>query len=580
MLLAYQTFYKKFGIRVLPQLITPHMFDLQWLEFPQESIYHYISYDGSVSGPPNDEYVLRNIRHQIPVYHISELQGFEGNPRHSPMNVNTVIKDYHHSHHHTKQLRVLDMALRDKNTPIVFNYSLLGKLFRYQQSVYAYYYRWKNIFETVISNIAKTTEECHHQHFLFVHSPKVLPSLSQMNSASTNMTQSLLHVFGDDDSLLLLELWKWLTDQRANSAFNKIPANKYHLVNILFREAGQWFVLNLGILNSWRMPLEGEEAAYASCVYQAKQRLDGTQIAKRLLKLYMTVMELRTLTAKAPEPIVADNQLSDGSEVVGEDDIVDPLAVDEEGEPIEVVTPTKVSNKDLDQTVSDTNKLLATLAPVDKYDDLEDLDHDEFVELIRQEDQILEQELMQLNEIAETRSKSANKPKSEVKQVIEAHETNEHEKHIETLCDKLASDGVISPGEHNRFIRLASSYKNILSPDGINTLDKFSVIEPESLKVVQDKPMADAATVIDKSMLHSTLNEFDSKYVEKVLHKDYVNTALSIQRAGVAVTNYKVIPSEDILGAYEELGLARQGAVDGQGLLGGALELLLELFES
>lgn len=551
MLLTFQYFYKKFGIRVLPQLITPHTADVKYLEFPQEAIYHFISYDGAVNGPAADDFLLRNIRHQVPVFQITDLIAFDGNPRHQPLNIQTVIKDYHHTHRHTRPLRALQMGLNDKNTPIVFNYSLLGRLYHYQQSIYAHYYRWRNVFETVMAEIAKTTQENNRQHFLTIEIPRVLPSLSQLTTASKGMTQSMLKSFRDSNSLILLELWKWCTEHRAESAFSKIDPNKLHLVNLIFQEGGQWFVLNLGMLNSWRDPLPEETDAYETCVYKSKQHITGEQLAKRVLRLYISTMELRTLAAKAEvieAAARAKNETAEGDKVI-DDDIEDPMLVDDNGDPIEEVG----EKEDLPTPIDDLDQYTAVAKEIDKLADFESLDHEAFLQHIRNEDEQLDVDLRQLDDIANRKDTDINKSKSEVKQIIEERETKEIEKPIQSICDRYVEDGVISPAEHARFVRLASNYKTIPSPDGATTLEKFSDIQPDLLKITPAAaPMADAASVLDKSMLHSSLNELDSRYIETVLHKDYANTVLSVQKAGAAVTNYQVKKSEDVLGAYEE----------------------------
>jgi hypothetical protein len=57
--------------------------------------------------------------------------------------------------------------------------------------------------------------------------------------------------------------------------------------------------------------------------------------------------------------------------------------------------------------------------------------------------------------------------------------------------------------------------------------------------------------VLDKSMLKSSLIDFDKKYIQEVLAKDVSSMVLNVQKAGIALTGYKVEKVNDILGGYE-----------------------------
>jgi hypothetical protein len=119
----------------------------------------------------------------------------------------------------------------------------------------------------------------------------------------------------------------------------------------------------------------------------------------------------------------------------------------------------------------------------------------------------------------------------------------------------------MTPIELKKFQKLAVSYKTMKAPDGITPLADFMVIKPEDLALKLDMPMPEATAVLDKTMLHSSLNTFDRKYVDHVLHKDYANAVMSLQNAGVAVTNYKIEKQHDILGGYEDHTLKLQPIV-------------------
>ncbi len=90
-----------------------------------------------------------------------------------------------------------------------------------------------------------------------------------------------------------------------------------------------------------------------------------------------------------------------------------------------------------------------------------------------------------------------------------------------------------------------------MAPDGKTTLDKFIQIPPEQLKIETSPVIPDITTVVDKTMLKSSLIDFDQRYIKHVLTKDVAGMVLNIQNAGIAVTEYSAERIEDVMGAYD-----------------------------
>ena len=554
MLLTYSTFYRKFGVRLLQQLMSPVFYDLNYLTLPAESIYHYLEYDGVGLGPAPDDYLFRDNKRIIPVESLLQFAGTPvGRPMHADQGVPNLVKQWLHHQRTMKPIRSLDQAVRDKQAIVVFNYAPLGRAFKYAQSYYAAYYRWKNIFQTAMIKIDQAARESHRQHFLFVGSPKTIPSFHQLEQSAEELNQSNLKLFRDNNAYVLLELWKWLTDKRSESLFNLIDLSKIHLVNLVFQESGKWCVLNLGVLNGWRLQGKGETAPTEDNkpVYDFNGKVTGIQVAKRLLRMYMSTMELRTITTKTDAGVFDRDLTKDGAvvETIAPGDEHD----DEDDDEVDVSqTESKLSTEPEVDPAEVAKELNILTAEVDHHQDLNDLDEDAFRAVITEQDAKLDEDFKQLEEIVQRQQVEAAKAKPTIEEVVLHAEAKPHDDHIVQACLKLAEDGVISPHEARRFERLSQNYKTIIAPDGVSTLEQFSVITPDKLVIQSTKPMVDSPAIFDKSMLHSTLNEFDSRYITQVLPRDQVNMVLSLQRAGAAVTNYKVEKSADVLGAYEE----------------------------
>lgn len=552
MSLTYNVFYRKFGIRLLPQLINPILSDLKFLDFPLESIYHYLSFDGITDGPAMDDFLFRNDHRSIPVETISELTVLEGHPRHTGNNVNQVMQHYYSSHHRMRKIRDIHTYLRDKPTVIVFNYALLPKIYKYPTNIYSMYYKWKNIFATVLAKAAAVAQETNRQQYMMLEVPKVIPSVTQLNTASKALSSTSLKAFKDSNSLVLLELWKWFSDERETSLFATIPRNKIHLINFVFQESGKWCVLNLGMLNSFYKDSNPnadapEIAKEDDYVIKSKQAVTGLQLGKRLVRLMITLMEVRTLTSKLA------NQEENEVVIRGTDKNPDAVVDDTEAvEDDEVDVSEEDTKPEFDYTEPYKEQLADAISNGEiDHDVISEMSPEEFQEHVTKEDHLLDEVLSQLDDIAVKIDSDDGHPNYNLQEIINSQETLNIDSGVVKLCDSLASDGMLSPIEYKKFIRLANSYKEIKSVDGVTPLSEFIVIPPETLKIESSEKLADTSTVLDKSMLHSSLSAFDSRYIKDVLHKDYANTILAVQKTGIAVSSYKVEKVNDILGGYE-----------------------------
>ncbi len=527
-MLTNQFFYRKYGVRLAQQLITPNTFALATLELPVKSIYHYITYDGVEYGPPTDDFIFRNVKKPIYVGHITDLPVGSnlGNPRKQTINTTTLIRDYHNSNRRFKLLRNISLIAKDPYTLITYNYCLIQKQYKYIRSFFTEYYKWKNTFSAICLNIDTITKEYDHNHYLVINTPKVLPSLQQLLLASKiDMTQSLMKVFNTNNSFILLEILKYISFNKTDSLFSKIADNKIHLVNFIYQENGKWCVLNLGYLNSFKKNTDAE-----NFVITPSANLDELQLQKRLLKFNMSVMQLRTVTA---------DRFQDDTDEKKESILSGNIIDDDDDGP-----------QELKDTVEETEVLKEEDIKDDAVSDISDLSEDELKKLYEQEDLKLDEELQYLNDIAAKKEIEVETEEVNINDVIDEQEKDLGDYIVDT-CDKLADDGLISAAEFKRYKNLAGSYRQLLSPDGKTTIEEYIKIDPQSLIIKESPNMPDSNQVIDKTMLKSSLIDFDSKYITNILSKDITNAVMSVQKAGIAVTGYRVEEVDDILGAYE-----------------------------
>lgn len=599
-MIFYNNFFRRFGVRTASQLTSPPLPKVDVLELPRLSVYHYVSESAVDIGPRSDEFLFRHVMRPIPMLHVTELLSDKGMPRRIAAPIETEIRKYHQ--HHRRFRRQLNVAngLRDQNVPFVMNYGFLTSLFRYQRSMYTEYNRWYNIASTVWQNIGKLTEQTDRNHFIEIRLPKILPGLTDLRIASESfvggeflekptesmklvlesidtpiapwdsvsleaMNQRTLKVFHTPETLMLLELWKWAGPMRHASLISNVSEKRLDRVNLLFVESGRWFVVNLGVINRWRIATDEELAANPD----ANQKgLDPVQLQRRLLRMCMSLFQVRSdvgpeveLAANAEEPV----QAADHQEAVIDQAEGHPGTHDDDYDPDAQFD----ADKDDTDTKPDVIRQTATMPKVDpqtgeailkpeKFKASNNVTGSEDSELVKTElgediildpteDAQIEKDLQELDRIS--RAHTDRQLGEEIDQE-EVHDIPQPEDGVIAMLNRLADDGMVSAAEYRRFTQLAQAPKQIVSPDGQKNLHEFTYIAPHETKIHASPAIKDIPTVTDKTMLKSTLLEFDQRYIENLLEKDVAAMVLALQNAGICVTSYDREVVEDVMGSY------------------------------
>lgn len=124
---------------------------------------------------------------------------------------------------------------------------------------------------------------------------------------------------------------------------------------------------------------------------------------------------------------------------------------------------------------------------------------------------------------------------------------------VERQLQDLAERGLLSGADYRRLEKAIERSKNVENPYGEGTLAEFAQIDPEDLKLdEQSTVLADNIEgVLDKSMLKSSVSQFDPQYVDKVMRKDLIGMVLATQKSGAVVSGYKVKEVKDAINDYE-----------------------------
>lgn len=536
-MILYDQFYKRFGVRQPQQLMTPPLPVIDKLCLPKHSIVHYFG-DGPLDdGPVEDNTLFNQNTYPIRITHITALTRMTGSPRRITMEVSDLIRKFRAKHQRFRPMTDLSMAQREPQSLVVFNYSYLHRLYKYMRNRFTAYNRRSNIMATMLSTISANQNPL-YQHYFELIVPSKLPSVTMLKRAEQGMTLQSIDSFSDQSSMLIMEIWNWLGENREDSLIYQTASAAIDKLNLVIRENDRWTVISLSQLDHWRRAGKRE---LRGNIPVNRKGLNPDVVQKRFLRLLMSVMETRNT-------VVDENLGSD--EVVNSAEPTLSSASDESGvNPADTSMMTDVSADETsayggysaEEEVADSDKLHAEI----------DLDLDLLEELNKEglvapkDDTLVEDE-----EPVDPNAPVANLVQDELEKSIQAPYPDNPTDAFKLQCNRLADGGDISAAEYRNALENADAWKKI-DIGGI-PLGEYVKVTPEMVKVVPAQVIEDRDTVVDKSMLMSSLESMDKQYVEKVMLRDIASMVVNVQGAGIRVLDYKVEEVEDVTGGSYE----------------------------
>lgn len=569
--LLYEIYFRKYGVRRVAQLMTPPLPELKDLQLPRGAVFHYPGSSNLDQGPASDEFLFRNVTRPIWVQHVLQNGDSKGNPIRLAQPLEPLIRKYHMANRRFKWSRAVEQGLREPMAPFVMNYAWLHRAYKYVRSLYTDYNRWWNINAAVWENVAELAKKTDRQQFIEIKLPKILPSPSVLRLAAEMyqdgaiaerasvrlagalesfamesgapllpgtgglaleaMTQRMMKFFNSAESLTLLELWKWAGERREESLIGKVARKDLARVNLIFMESGRWFVLNLGVLDSWRAPSKKELELEPE---RSTKGIEPHQMQRRILRLAMSLFQVRTnANPEVDAEVDAAGKPAETKEVA-------PTVI-KQTTALPTVDPTTGAVKiGTAETPVETDNLVDDNAPTEKAED---------IEVDKHLDEQIDKDLEELDRLAH--AQAAIQSELEV-QALEVVEKPELEDGVIKVCNRLADEGMLSAAEYRRYQELAESHKKIIAPDGKSTLTEFVALKPEDVKIEASGMIPEIKTVVDKTMLKSSLLDFDERYIKKVLARDVASMVMQVQNAGICVTNFQVETVEDIVGSHQQ----------------------------
>lgn len=531
----YANFYKRFGLRTPQQLMVPTISKIDWFEFPRSSTFHHYDFDGVKPTPSSTDFILRKINKPIMVNHITELLDTKGNPRKMPVVLTPMIREFHAKNKRFRLSMDPSASIKDPMTLTLFNYGYLNAKFKYVRSFYSDYFKWWNIQKTLWSTLNSAAQGSDRVQFVFFEMPKLLPSVVSLNNFSNAFNQNLLNVFSTKEALLILELWKWMGDDtsRNNCVLAGLDTANMNKVVLVLTDKSQAVYVNLGVLNSWRKSstdVDDESADQLGGV--SKIKLSSADLQKRFLRMCLSLKQ------RAADEEIIETDIDEPVDTIDEDEEFDVVKRNTEvlqtrsGRLDESVNPNEAFDLDSefteDSILETSDKLLSTLD-----DDLKQ------IEVIEKKTVVLDEEKEAID---------AKKSKELIGQFTKELTIEEH---LAKDLDQLAEDGVITAAEYKRLSSSTGMYKSLVSPfNRKKTIAEDVVVTPEDTAVFSTE-LADIANVPDKSMLKSSLVDYDQKYISKVHRKDMLGMVTNLQKAGIIIQSYDVEHIPQITGDIE-----------------------------
>ena len=535
--IPYEMYFRKYGVRRIGQFSSPILTETAKIVLPRDAVLLYLPEDDADMGISQNHILLRDATRLIFVNHNIELATKEGFVKRTFTQPTRFIREYLRKNRKTRVLTNVERVARDSKALIIENFALLNHLWIYRPHPLTMYYRWKNVQATLWKRSNEVANTVNRNQYLMVNLPKVLPSVSEFRKAELNINRMTLEAFQDNNTLMLLDIWKWLGDNREESLINSVSPEHYDKIHLILIESGVWTVVNLGLINEWRKTgkEDGEEEFHNG--------IDASSMQRRFLRLLTTIFEYRNNGVKTADPVITS---------VIKDEVIDV-------EKTETVDTSTLPDKD-DVVLSDTkNEVLNTPedkrlvigakpTPVDPTkQSVIETDRNKKIQLVSTTntaaiDRDLDFELDKLDHIFN------NEPDAEIHDAINS--LPPLEKGIMKKADELAEEGLISAAQYRRIEALSSKYKEIPNPFGEGTLETLATVTSEDVSLPIVDKLPDDPAIIDKSMLNVIIEDMDRKYNSKVLQKDIAATVLNIQKAGIAVTKYDVERVDNIMNDY------------------------------
>lgn len=523
-MIEFDQYFYRHGIRKYEFLAAPPMTALSDFSLPFHPLFHYLPQTSVEIGPKFGEIWFQSVGGMRYVDHVTEQLTNEGNPIWAKRTVTTFVQDFRKKEKEFRRMGSLEQITQQRTSLVVYNYAILQHLWDYRDTFMRPYYRWYNARTTLWSKVKELATSAPQQNqFIVMPIPAVIPPLAKFRQAADKHTRETMANFGADEYLDLLDLFVWAGPNRSNSLLSALDESALAKTNIIFTIGAYWTVLNLGTMNQW---IKGEGVG-------AEREIEKGKDPQAMQKQFLMLIN-RILTSQS----TAGTDVAFKEQHVDLPDVADTAAV------LQSASRAVQANSD---SVAGLGLNIPDIPVIPDFDfDLNDVEVDIPVTGIP-EDNVIRLKNLETGDNIVSTFWDLDRPPMDINEIIqpvvsditEAHgdELGQYDLGVLQMAAKYHTEGRLTNAEFSRFEKASGRYRELKFDDN-RTVAEVCVIEPSTLKDVESFKLPEIKTVLDKSMLKSTLTVFDRNYINKVLDSDIANMFMSPQRAGFALTTF------------------------------------------
>lgn len=559
-MIQYNFFHRNFVLRKTAQFTQPPLPLITRFELPAMAMVHYISPSPTNPWPSEDLLFYRNNPKPLRITHHTTLVENKGNPRLQPGDVNVLIREFRSQNPRFRPSMDVESMKRDPRVIVTHNYGLLMTRYKYPRNLFTFHNRWHNIFATLFQSIGENVKTGYHQ-YIEMSIPQQLPARSILDKSIDGWNTRNMAIFNSYEMIFLHHLWAWMGERREQSLMHKYIPDMSG-VKLVLREGDRFTVIDMSLLEEWRKPSVAERRAYEerketepNLPPLKKGAWAPAELQKVFLRLMMAVSELRNKDlpeALGDEATVEETPVQDEQETAPEK---------AEGDTSVVETPAPSATQDSE--ITEESAYAGYDEETDRLNLLAEIDKDlEALEVTGQGDENAPMPELTDDGVDAPAPQSAEEPVAPIAAPVaetsqpafvpEYFPTNNTEA-FQTLLVRAAESGAVTAAEYRRLLEASERFNTLPAPLGSEgTMEDFVKVSPELIKIEESPSIPDQPTILDKSMLKSSLLHWNERYSRQVMQRDIAGMVSQLQSAGIMVNNYSVEEVEDITGTHYE----------------------------
>ncbi len=494
--MTHEQLYKKIGVRKLDNFINPILLTDTDFTFPVRSEFSWFKISPVVESPKKELGYLVNSKKPVVITKY-KYDSPIGNFKSKESTIDRVIKeqrklnpDFTYLKSNVKKIKI------SKDILLIHSYGAIAAVHTYRASPTMLFDRWRNGFNTLISNLTTDLYSVNRHKYVLLDLPFDIPNKTAFEKCVDADERTILKYFPTGKHLTLLEIWKFLTPEVMKDTM-LFKLKNAMLDNITF----------LAVYNNKVTLLNLKTLLSTVKEYGVNSNIDE-QPATTIRKMFLIwLMKIKT-----------------GSSV-------DLLNVDSDDD-------IKISHLTNNETKNNEVDVNAVLSDFDD-DMVDEIDYNKISDDLitdSSNNDVIDDVNSNVTKISEINTYTDNKIK--LKDQVEILKEN-----------KLLSKRDIEIVEE-----ALENQKTSANPygDTKDTLEEMLTVKDEDILLPEDLVKIPNINIIDNpDMLKDPIKAMDKHYLDKVYHKDILSVIYSLQDSDIIIKNHEVEIEDSVLGGIE-----------------------------